>query len=616
MTIPSDTEIRYPLGSNGYNHWLYSNGRMHSNYGLFSPFLKSIEGMEEKHGFFLGLYDSNMQYKPYSLLPNMDEDDDNIERFTFFSPHQVYYVTVHDIFYSFIRVFIDENQVTYFSIYIENKTEMTLISYLSYYLNTYLRHSLNEGGEDKWFRKSSISKNGFVIETNEDLNRTISLTNKGYIDSKIYEKEYIKNEYSTTSRRDFLNGAKTIFRSKSLKSGFFEQSPANTWFKDIGIASKLSHIHIPPFCSIDSSVQFSFIKSETISKEPIIVDIPTVDKLIKSYIDSDNITSNRLSIECISNIPELENFDNFFKHLMKQVEFCSSITGYVQLSELSLIGIRDIFQALEAYLYWNPGFVRVKILEALDYIFINGRCPRQYSIPNIEGENPAMDTRLFIDQGVWVISTIVTYLKVTGDLSILNEDSGYYVLENNSTWYKSKERDSVLEHLFRILEFLTSNLCNETFCIYALYGDWNDALDGLGVSDDINKDYGTGVSIMTTLQVYQNLSEMIDLLETNYKGEFKTKLLLYKKYRNLIKGALISNGIVKNGDLYRILHGWGDKRSYFIGSFKDSDNRERDGLTSNAFWILSGLLKVKPELESTILNSFERLDSKYGYKTF
>ncbi len=68
-------------------------------------------------------------------------------------------------------------------------------------------------------------------------------------------------------------------------------------------------------------------------------------------------------------------------------------------------------------------------------------------------------------------------------------------------------------HLVRIMEYLLENRDHEhTKCVLALYGDWNDALDGLGRSQDPNKEYGTGVSVMATLQVYQNLCEMLEIM--------------------------------------------------------------------------------------------------------
>src|SRR5690606_26586368 len=108
-------------------------------------------------------------------------------------------------------------------------------------------------------------------------------------------------------------------------------------------------------------------------------------------------------------------FNEFFHHLKKQVEFCSLIRGYVQLSENSLIGIRDIFQALEAFTYWRPDAAREKMLEALAFTLEDGRCSRQYSLPNRNGEPGRADVRPFIDQGVWVISAVTTYVRVTGD---------------------------------------------------------------------------------------------------------------------------------------------------------------------------------------------------------
>lgn len=614
LTIPGKAEIRYPMGVNGYNFWSYSNGRMHSNYGLFSPFLKSTEGMEEKLAFFFGIKEKEGKYNYYSLLPNMDDYDDTIERYTIFSPHQVYYITVHSDFYGFLRVFTNSTRETYFSIKIENRRDKDLDSYICYYLNPYLRHSLSEGGEDKWFRKSELIKNNFIFTTNEDINRFLSISNYGFVGSSIEEKQHITNEFLTTSRMEFLSEAKSIINSKSLKLGSFQRSITKTGFKDIGICSKITHIKIPANTNINKSICFSFNKEKEVSVPPILP-IKDVDKLLGIFREKEMTINKTLDFKCETKDKSLLPFSSFFEHLKKQVEFCSTITGYVQLSELSLIGIRDIFQALEAYLYWNPRFVKNKILEALDYTFTNGRCPRQYSIPNREGENPTLDIRLFIDQGVWVISTIVSYLKVTGDYSILEDIAGYYSL-NGETWEKSDIRDSVLEHIFKILDFLLSNICNETNCIYALYGDWNDALDGLGVSSNPNEEYGSGVSVMTTLQLYQNISEVIELLEAIYPGKYSSKISQLKVFKTKIERGLITNAIVKKNGLKKILHGWGDNRSYNIGGFSDPDNVSRDGLTSNAFWILSGLINKTPGLKTHILKSLNRLDSKYGYRTF
>ena len=50
-----------------------------------------------------------------------------------------------------------------------------------------------------------------------------------------------------------------------------------------------------------------------------------------------------------------------------------------------------------------------------------------------------------------------------------------------------------------------------TNCLRILYGDWNDALDGLGKTNEPDKIYGTGVSVMASLHFYQNLYEISDI---------------------------------------------------------------------------------------------------------
>lgn len=74
----------------------------------------------------------------------------------------------------------------------------------------------------------------------------------------------------------------------------------------------------------------------------------------------------------------------FFGQLKKQVEFCATIKGYIQLSTSSLIGIRDVFQALEAYMPLQPEAARDKMLEALSFTDPSGRA--RGSMPCLSGK--------------------------------------------------------------------------------------------------------------------------------------------------------------------------------------------------------------------------------------
>jgi len=302
-------------------------------------------------------------------------------------------------------------------------------------------------------------------------------------------------------------------------------------------------------------------------------------------------------------------WNRFCASVFRQTEFCARAKNYSG----ALIGIRDIFQQLEAALIWLPDYCRGKILEALNYIGEDGRAPRQYSYPAKEGVLPVMDLRPFIDQGVWIISTIYTYLAYTNDYSILEEVCGYYKFDGRNVAF-SKEKDSVLSHMFRIMEYLLSNLDKRTYCLHVLYGDWNDALDGMGESIDGVSEYGSGVSVMATLQFYQNLREMSMILRHVNRSDEATR---YESIAEKVADGLQKYAIdIKEDGARKIIHGWGDKYSYKVGSWLDNDGMDRDGLTSNAFWILSGMIDKDRTLKTDILRAYDRLDSKYGLKTF
>ncbi len=314
---------------------------------------------------------------------------------------------------------------------------------------------------------------------------------------------------------------------------------------------------------------------------------------------------------------DANTFNQFLPFLKKQVEVCALLNGYMNPSPNSLIGFRDVLQAIDGHVFNRPQESRRKILEVFNHVLVNGRCPRQYSLP-INGLPGKADLRKFIDQGVWAISTVYNYLAVTGDSSLLEEIVGYHQVHgsDDSEMSPAGERDTLLEHLLRIMDYLARQRDPETGLVLALYGDWNDALDGLGTPSDPQEEFGTGVSAMTSLQVYKNSAEMLQILSRFAPGRFEEHVTRYGRLREQLREGLMKYLIVSQGDQRRILHGWGDQRQYFVGSFRDSDGLARDGLTSNAFWVLSGMLDEDPLMKEDILAALERLDSTYGFRTF
>lgn len=630
LALPRESgDSRYPYGKNGFNFWTYASGYMHCNEGLFSPFLRASEGAEPKIAFFAGIEGKEGTYDVISLLsiPVLHSSKD-VLHYTVFTMASTYYITEVEGLRFAIRTVVDVKNTLYFSIWVDNLTDECKKIWVSSYFNPLIKNSMFENSTDRWFRKAQYVKNkelgSFLFETYEERDRSSMSTNYGILQKQltIGQNNQLIGYEITTSRYDFVGGScSSLHTPKALLLGTFGETKEVCTFTDTAIAGDILKLELVDSARIDIKFSYCFTQEDqsTILKEGLSPEL--VDQRHNQLILLEKANSNGLLMNFDKDNSTLQASvaNQFINHLKKQVEFCSVIKGYVQLSSFSLIGIRDVFQALEGLIYWQSDVVRSKMLEALGFISPEGRCPRQYTLPIKEGHSPAMDLRPFIDQGVWVISTIVTYLRFTKDFNFLDESCGYYdfVDDKKHLAIKSKLQDSVLEHMIKIMGYLLENRDTQgTNCVCALYGDWNDALDGLGFTKEVGKEYGTGVSVMATLQVYQNLSEMIELLTRLDEAQHAQLIAKYHVAQEELAAGLKKYAVVTNGAAQKILHGWGDKRSYLVGSFEDPDLGNRDGLTSNAFWVLSGLYDQDPSLKDAIISAYQRLDSKYGYKTF
>lgn len=636
LALPrEDGDCRYPFGQNGFNYWTYASGYIHSNEGLFSPYLRSSEGQEPKIAFFAGFEtEKGFEVFPILAVPVMNENLE-VSRYTVFTKASTYYVAEANGVTFAIRTFVDADKKMYFTLSTENKTNETKKLFISSYFNPFLKNAVMEGAENRWFRQSAVipakenqNLDNFLIEVYEERDRGAMAPNYGVFTRNIELSEgakLVKSE-TTTSRNDYVGGTRSsLHTAKAVYKGSLEGAKQLATFTEVSIAADMLHLELAPNASIREDIVMSYCFEDEdmlveIAKVPNAAQIDTMEaEMVEIEAGRQSNMTAEFGKRLGGNIKE-NVFNSFFEHLKKQVEFCSVIKGYIQLSNFSLIGIRDVFQALEGLVFWQPEVARAKMLEALNFIQPDGRCPRQYSLPRFEGDTPAMDLRPFIDQGVWVISTITTYLRFAQDFKFLEETCGYHDFVNDKAHIAKKmdKESSVLQHMFEIMDYLLTNRDHEfTKCVCALYGDWNDALDGLGVSKRKDREYGTGVSVMATLQVYQNCSEMIELLEILDGEKYAEKIAEYKKAMEEIAEGLEKYAVIQNeqGE-QRIVHGWGDERSYLVGSFDDPDHVARDGITSNAFWVLAGMYDKDMGIKDTILNAYERLGSKYSLKTF
>lgn len=608
---------RFPYGTDGFTLWAYSSGYISINESTFYLVLPSEEGKEPYLAFYAGEKQKDGSFIPISLLgrgKNALEKD--IERFCVYGKDCVYYLTKTKNCYYGVRIFVTNRKEVSFSVYAHCYKNKEVEIYLSSFMNCLFKYANGESMETKWFKKCQYANQTFSFESPEDIDRKTHVLNFGVI-----HREYVlktpTNEQNTTSRSVYVGGKENqLSCALPLMNGVFKKNKNVTHFTDSAVAGDLLSYHL----NKDEKVIVNYVMTYTHQEEVYHMQ----KKETLSFMDIEQLLKARnQELRHQSKSKAMLHFDfsmwnqdkintsvlnRFLEYVIYQTEYC----GLAKNSGALFLGVRDVMQQIEAALIWNPKACRNKILEVLSFIDSSGNPPRQYSIPP-ENANPAMDLRDFIDQGVWIISTIYTYLAYTGDYSILKEKIGYYDRVPGGV-ILSKRRDTVLDHMLQVMDYLMKHIDPNTKCLRAMYGDWNDALDGLGVSSDPTQLYGNGVSVMASFQFYMNLNEMIDLL--THINQHVDYIETYTKVREELIEGIKKFAIVEKDNQKKILHGWGENRSYLVGSFADVDKESRDSLTANSFYVLSGFSKLDVVEKKNILRAYQNLDSKYGLRTF
>lgn len=607
---------RFPYGGDGFTAWVYSSGYISINESTFYLFLPSEEGKEPYMAFFAGEQRKDGKYEKISLLgAARNQEEKDINRYVVYGKDAAYFLTETNNNLYGVRIYVTNTKKVAISMAAIHKKKAYSSFYLSSFMNGLFKYADRETMETKWFKKCSYENNKFIFESHEDIDRTTHVLNYGVIQRCLCGKE--TKVYNTTSRSHYAGAREnSIAFSPCLLNGKFEEEKLVTHFTDTAAAGDIIHYELAnkdfvrqdyfiDFCHDEQT--FNYIKNFDNSCFPVDDYLTNLRAQLKRKFSSKNMLSIKFKDWKNTSI-NTDTLNLFLEYVIYQTEYC----GLAKNSGALFLGVRDVMQQIDAALMWNPKDCRKKILEVLDYIDPSGNPPRQYSIPP-KGSIPRMDLRPFIDQGVWIISTVYNYIAYTGDYSILKEKVGYYERQVEGGVLRSKIVDTVLDHLIRVMDYLVTHIDGNTKCLRAMYGDWNDALDGLGVSKK-NKEYGNGVSVMASLQLYKNLEEMCELL-TKINTHLDLIPLYQKAYQGLIEG-LKKYAVVSKGDRKKIIHGWGEDRSYLVGSFEDVDGLERDSLTANAFYIISGINKHNFIDKKDVLNAYKNLDSKFGLMTF
>lgn len=238
-------------------------------------------------------------------------------------------------------------------------------------------------------------------------------------------------------------------------------------------------------------------------------------------------------------------------------------------------GYRDIVQHGFGVASFAPARTRAILLEALRHQFASGLALR--------GWNP-VDEKPYSDSALWLVFTLVAYLKETGDISLLGEVVPFHDAGSGT----------VLEHIERALDFLEANKGAHGLLLIK-FGDWNDSLTAVGRE-------GRGESVWLSQAYAEAMRQMAEL--AGHLGEERRRLDYLDRHRR-IKAAV--NEQAWDGEWYARCF---DDHGAAVGSRQNEQGRIF--IESQAWALIAGI--ADEERGSKLIEACdERLLGGLGY---
>ena len=240
-------------------------------------------------------------------------------------------------------------------------------------------------------------------------------------------------------------------------------------------------------------------------------------------------------------------------------------------------GFRDVMQDTAAFVSFDHGLAKLRILDALRHQYFNGNAIRMWEPDFLHP---------YMDMPAWIAATILAYLKETNDFTILDEPVGYL---------DSEEKESVLTHTIKGCRFLLDSLGKHGLVLWG-GGDWNDSVNNVGMR-------GIGESVWLSIATVKAVKETAELLRKI--GYDEAYICCLEK-----ENQILSDNILKHGykDGY-FIYGYNDDGK-IIGGMESEEGKMY--LNPQTWAVLSGLFTGEKAME--IMDFVEReLGCDYGY---
>jgi len=252
------------------------------------------------------------------------------------------------------------------------------------------------------------------------------------------------------------------------------------------------------------------------------------------------------------------------------------------------IGYRDMLQNLLGICDCDLTYVRKSILRLLQYQLEDGRAIRQYG--KIQGTDH--DFRMYMDSSSWIPDTLVKYVQESGDRDVLEELVPF--LDIQTSLPNKDSCATVYEHALRAVRCLNQNTGYHGLCRIG-YGDWNDALSGIGGK--------MGISVWLSCACVYAAGKMAQLAD--YLGRVKDADEMRLIAQIMTKRI---NDHAWDGEWYIYAI---NENGMPIGSAKNTEGKIH--LNVNTWALFTGVAQAAGR-EEQVLNAIRQLATPVGHK--
>jgi cellobiose phosphorylase len=311
---------------------------------------------------------------------------------------------------------------------------------------------------------------------------------------------------------------------------------------------------------------------------------------------------NLLSIYSVnSGDDKLDRMVNIWNQYQCMITFCFSRSASFFESGIGRgMGFRDSNQDLIGFVHQIPERARERIIDIASTQFQDGGCYHQYQPLTKRGNNDIGGG--FNDDPMWLILGTISYIKESGDFSILNEMVPF---DNDMSVARS-----LFDHLTVSFDHVVNNLGPNGLPLIGR-ADWNDCLNLNCFSNDPNESFQTtenktegskaeSVMIAGLFVIYGK--DYVDLCKKLGKNDEATRA---QKHVDSMIASVKKKGW--DGDWFIRAYDYYGKK---IGSKENEEGKIF--IESNGWCTMAGIGKEEGMCQKALDAVKERLDSKYG----